>query len=64
MSIKENPRRAVIFSVCTNHCLGRLRLKVLFHLDHYTVLEAPARSTSHACYSTPLGAGDAFDFIL
>lgn len=37
MSIRENPRRAVIFSVCTNHCLGRLCLKVLFHLDHYPV---------------------------
>lgn len=40
MSIRESPRRAVIFAVCTNHCLGRLSLKVLFHPDHYAVQKA------------------------
>lgn len=52
MSIRENPRRAVIFSVCTNHCLGCLSLKVLFHLDHYVVQE-----TQPLCARPVLGMG-------
>lgn len=35
MSGRKNPGRAVMFSVCTNHCLGHLSLKAPPHLDHY-----------------------------
>lgn len=51
MSIKENPRRVVTGSVCTNHGLGYLlALEVLFHLPHCAVRDTVQRGPSEHSY--------------